>query len=724
MPLTEKMLQDAVLKLIRSERLTDALLHSEDIEILAQDADENSFSAFSIDHLVRRATAEAASRALECLNMLEELTEDANVSVTASETLRPDIVCYNCEKETLVIFELKKSSQTGRQALTELLAYEHEIKNVLPFLSNYDTIFVLISTEWSTLLDHSVSSAVAWSGKTILCLDASLEKTKLKLTPRLPAAWRITGSRYFPPESLPSVTICLYGYTPENDEDDLEIDQRILTAIELIVREGDRIGGHGFLLLWKDHLPHSLTSYNISLCGVSPFAFYKAMRERGNIGLERGHLVRELDRVVKDFEPNGHAASMFAAAEAGWPLLKEISRPSFEGFHSWEVEQRIVRRRSTPLLCEFWGLPGVFAREFVSSPAVRKHKTQWLRNEDWRSPRIGINILNDLFEPEAFRDGNVRCSDCFKLGFILGRDLFLRQILPIATDEGRPLLHSLLRWGHYELTAILEEVRILANAANNVVAPEEPLAMTSDPSSTDISYADPIIDWLATEFLGSSPMHCRFFELGLNATLAFDPGTLEFAPDELIEEGHARLRPNFLHAYALILSFCQASKNDGGLSSGAAAQLRTLLKWLDLNTRMLPSTAIQRLNDKSTAALLAAWPALLDLADSIVPAVYHEHADVAPVNPDWAWLKQGIDEMRENNVAFPAVHLSANGSITTGPIGQSEVMVIGDVQNPELEVLFCDHSNGFMLVAKTTWEELKAGKYFPVKSGTPEDSPS
>ena len=118
-------------------------------------------------------------------------------------------------------------------------------------------------------------------GRQVLCLDAGLDKGKLTLTPRIPLAWTITGSVYFPEDALPSVTVCLYekdAYSPENVdrgriEKAEELDTRIWTAMEVIAREGDRMGGHGFALLWEDHLGMSLTRYNLTVIGVAPFAF-------------------------------------------------------------------------------------------------------------------------------------------------------------------------------------------------------------------------------------------------------------------------------------------------------------------------------------------------------------------------------------------------------------------------------------------------------------------
>jgi len=137
---------------------------------------------------------------------------------------------------------------------------------------------------------------------------------------------------------------------------------------------------------------------------------------------------------------------------------------------------------------------------------------------DWREPRVGINILNSFFKPTAFGDGIVRCSDAFQFGMALGRDLKLRDILGAVTQESaKTELSTRLIWSFFELSALLEEVRLLADAALNVESPEKPLAINGDPANADTSYGEPLIEWFAKEFLQQSPAHCLFFELGLNS---------------------------------------------------------------------------------------------------------------------------------------------------------------------------------------------------------------
>jgi hypothetical protein len=459
----ERQLQEKLVQLIKKDELSNIIEGQATIDdLLERQQSSEAFPAFSIDHLVRISCAEAASHALSCLSNLDILTDDLNVSLTVGQQLRPDVVCFSPETESLVLFELKRSGQAGREAITELIAYEQELKNHLPFLANYETIFVLVSSEWTTLMDHSAASAVMWSGRQLLCLEAALIKNKLKLKPRLPQAWHITGSAQFPTGSLPCVTWCLYDYQDKQNPGD--VDFRLITALSLMAREGDRIGAHGFALLWRDHSSISMAGYNITICGISPFSFYQFMRQVGIISDDQDHLVTALDRVIKDWDPHGHPRSMFKVAEAATSIVSEISSPAFEGFSDWETDRVSLSIRAEPISCEFWGFPGNFVRYFTTHPAVRKHKA-FIFNDgqsDWRDPRIGIALLESFLVQDAFQDGNVRCSDCFRLGVAIGMDGLLRSNIQQASGTRTGALHCRFLWNFYRLASLLEEVQLLS----------------------------------------------------------------------------------------------------------------------------------------------------------------------------------------------------------------------------------------------------------------------
>ncbi|MHC8763940.1 hypothetical protein ACYX4F_24745 (plasmid) [Escherichia coli] len=53
---------------------------------------------------------------LKNITLLHLMTDDENISATKSEILRPDVVAYSTENESLVLIELKNFSTPTREA--------------------------------------------------------------------------------------------------------------------------------------------------------------------------------------------------------------------------------------------------------------------------------------------------------------------------------------------------------------------------------------------------------------------------------------------------------------------------------------------------------------------------------------------------------------------------------------------------------------------------------
>ena len=98
----------------------------------------------------------------------------------------------------LLRLKSKKDRATARETATELLAYEHEILNHIPFASANDILMVVVSREFSPLLDHAIAGLVTWGRKRILCLRVSDLTNGRRLAIHLPKAWEaiIAKKRY------------------------------------------------------------------------------------------------------------------------------------------------------------------------------------------------------------------------------------------------------------------------------------------------------------------------------------------------------------------------------------------------------------------------------------------------------------------------------------------------------------------------------------------------
>lgn len=120
--------------LIEKEALLDSIQGQEAITFLTEAVGQEHFlPSFGIDYISRRASAEAADHVLSRLSLLEIISINTSISLTRGEVLRPDILCFNPETKTLVVFEVKRASETERQTVTELAGYEQELRNMLPF---------------------------------------------------------------------------------------------------------------------------------------------------------------------------------------------------------------------------------------------------------------------------------------------------------------------------------------------------------------------------------------------------------------------------------------------------------------------------------------------------------------------------------------------------------------------------------------------------------------
>lgn len=722
----EAHLQKLLIKAIENGDLGSAIedvLGSDDRQSAEQ------FPQFSIDHLSRRACITAGRRVLKSFEYLDVLTSDQNVSLTTNEIMRPDIVCINAEQQSIVMFELKVSAATGRQALTELIAYEQELKNALPFLAEYDVCHVLVSSEWSTLMDHSVASSVTWSGRQVLCLEAGLHLGELALKTRIPEAWKITGAAHFPELGLPCVTICLYdldAYTrPQSAEGEAEasahsareLDTRIWTAMSIIAREGDRIGGHGFALLWEDTSSISLTSYNITICGVSPFEFYKNSRLRGTIMADDGRLVAALDRFIKDHDPDGLSESLLHTAQSADNLLREVSNPALEGWSNWATDRLSLSSRAIPLLCEFWGALGDYARAYVLNPAVRTHRRNLLRNGigDWRDPRVGLPLIQSFTKPELFYEGEVRCSDGFRLGAMIGLDRLLRMNIQ---HEDHRRFRARYEWNRIEMMAAIDEVRMLANAATNVEGPKTGFTFIEDPLVNDEKEIAAFVKWLTSEFFtGNRPVAGCFF-VGFFGGFAFDPTRGPFDP-EPSDEMLSPVAQSLADQSSMVLMFAQALAKDDPLPERAAAAYKSARSTLKLKKRF----SLDEITALPARDLFRAWPAVLSLADAVCESVFHKHSPLATGDLDWDWLKQGVREARaRGEVAFGVV-LLPNGQFVTGrttPQEMGSFEMLND--DPENKVLFTDRSNGFGLLRVVAWADLENGKAFSSVKSTNEEN--
>ncbi|QHF06079.1 hypothetical protein [Pseudomonas syringae] len=703
--LTEKMIHVELERLIRSGEFYSSI-DEKDIQRIKNlvHVDENLLPAFSIDEYIRRKYASATDNALRSTEQLQVLTSDDNVSTQLRQILRPDLVCINPERQQIVIFEIKKSTQTERQALTELLAYEHEIINILPFLSTYDLTFVLVSTEWSVLLEHAAGSAISWSNKNLLCLKVDLNQNNFKLNIHGLNSWSITGNAFFPPKSVASFTV---SFEAAQSMEESEITYRLDLLLGFFAREADRVGLHGFALVVQDLGPYCDRGYQIVFCAVSPLALFDSMLSSGQITTSDGHLVEEIEKHKLDHGTESGISSLDdLIKKIVIPRLGAFTNVEFGGYFSWDITRNGLKDRCLPTFVEFWGLPGDYARAYINNPAVQNARTILFESgmTDWRNPTTGLWLIRNLFKPTFCGDGFVRPSDTFRLGLAIGHDDYLRQVARHSPSRPKSI-EAAMFWNYSTFDCYIDELFILARTATTISPPKEAIRISGDVDQ-DISH-DALIKWVVSEILQSDNFHVKAFYLGLNLAQAVTAEDLR--PSNFIQLSkdeqtlnNFRLTTEFILKFsAETPSYNEAVKNK---------KISSALNILGITTEGVNNKAID-LSGVDLPKLCEAVKDIFSIADLTIPAITHLFEELPAMHVDWDTLKEGIDGMYNREVRYPAIYISTNGSIGTASYDNVEyAKLFRPLSDTELEVYVMDGSSGFETFRIEKWEDVRKGK--------------
>jgi hypothetical protein len=241
-----------------------------------------------------------------------------------------------------------------------------------------------------------------------------------------------------------------------------------------------------------------------------------------------------------------------------------------------------------------------------------------------------------------------------------------------------------------------------------------PYILSSDPNK-DIKQANAgFFEWIRKQFFQNSQLHNLFFDIGLQGAFLFDEAIAQILSSKAKAEIIKSLSVPLRLALSIVLQLLAQLKLEKGMLDEHKQAERVLLRLLDLKKGPKKKDIESTVDGIAIDKIVGAWDYLLSVANTLIDAVFHDHADPAPTTPDWDWLQQGIKEAYGRGDKYPALHLLANGAIVTGPVEREGISWLRVIEDTEKEVIFCDHSKGIMVVINTTWEELKSGKHFPV----------
>ena len=297
---------------------------------------------------------------LSSLHETEMISANKNISYKKGELLKPDFVLYSYTTESLVLIELKNSSNATREAGTELGAYNYELYSYFPNMPKLDIVYVIISNEYPNLLLHHIRNMIFIQNLNVLCLKPvklegkiGLEIIDFNLIDELDEGLIKNNKNKIPASLLQSFQICIYDDELQKGSNDFSrLDKYINlfeTALNNMANMGNKLNSNGFAILWKDRYA-SLAPYSISVVYMPS---YEQMRftDENHIGIYE-KLKETLDEFPVVF---GNSIKAIANEVKKIMCFDDSCSISYEGFMDFRTWINLHPFRCNYLSFVSWG---------------------------------------------------------------------------------------------------------------------------------------------------------------------------------------------------------------------------------------------------------------------------------------------------------------------------------------------------------------------------------
>lgn len=390
------------MKLFENEKKMQVWLESEIVENLGIShlVDENSTGLDGARSRAGKQIEAAYNYCLESLSDLEIIATDKDIALAKKDRLKPDILAYSPDAQSIVIIELKNISGPTREAGTELSAYCAEVNNYLPFISDADIINVIISNEWPTLLRRHVVQDILWRRRKLLCLRPYQVGSEIRLQQVSPKELGCSETDLkLGTQHVGGFQLCLYDnelYSRKPDRTRLDRCQpQMRSAMAAMAAKGSLAGNHGFAFLWKDKLTGSLAPYSITLMNVAAFN----RLDRFLIDLPEDKRLSDIQKrflqLVAQYSPKGHGPSLFELREDAERFLLGFCSPRAEGLQTWTNSREIMLDRAEFVSFVAWGFFGERHLELLQE----KYKEG--QNPVFDSPEIGLELVTRVIDSDT-----------------------------------------------------------------------------------------------------------------------------------------------------------------------------------------------------------------------------------------------------------------------------------------------------------------------------------
>lgn len=716
---SEQAIQDWLENLIENDCLYDAIEGKEEVSnALLGLEDADFWPSFPIDHLTRIASLRSASYALERLHTLQLISKNnRNISLERGERMFADLLYCSPETSTFVLFEVKHNKGTSREAITELLAYEHEIQNHIPFSGASDIITVVVSRDYPTLLDHAVASGNTWSRKQMLCLLFEEDDQGPKLKVHIPNAWSAIGQIGLPFAGLPTATLSL---APKSDLNADDIFSAFSTAAELFVREAERKGGSGFAMVCYNHFSTKLADspYLLLIGAVDPFTFIDHANNSRMLENSASPILDYLLEGERHMDLSTSWDWLSSDGGAATDYLKEFGRPTWEMAANWRHLRDVRRWKSnsitfdrhiSPVYSEFWGFLGDFVREIARRPSrLRAFMPGFAKPQmNWKHPLFGTLLLDELSGHHALKDGQWTFSAVFQFGLCLGRLGAFSSHFSEADPDTKDKLLAPMFWSQADALPFIHEVGLRYISAREIEVPPPKISLSEEMDAADImEQMSAFAQWFQTEFLndGEELMQQAF---GAAVTIysifdeQFDPHGDN--PETVkLREMAAKWAKHWLK-----WSVVEALSEHRDAEAAVNAIEKEMNGLIPLESgKELSFEAIEALD--TTLLVSKLFQAIPRIVDSWHPQVSHTLAPLTQVSHDWAWYKEQIERARDRGEQHPCIFLSAGGQMGIGKL--PDEFPAPRISDPSSEVLLVDNQSGYELTTVVTWDAIMAGK--------------
>lgn len=485
---------------------------------------------FSLAQALRQQLLRSAHFVLEKLEHAGLVACNENISIFQDDILKPDLVLMDRESGTIIVIELKKSHQTARQAMTELIAYGQAIEQLYP---SAQIAFVLVAPDWRPLLDYAVLNHVATGRKKMLALEvAPLGPAGFSLKVRVDALTREMRDLTIHPKSLPAETI---SYERRKATWTRYCPIEVTRALSTIAREGDRSGGTGFALLWRSRGDHGY-QWHITVMALNPFALINAPaaesrrwghpiaaylrgEPRPNRASNPPILATDSDEVDPipwsswSEEPDPGAA--MALIDEVYTDARDTLITSHDNQRHWQYVQADPHHGAGAYFgFEAWGLVG----EMVRHNAKRRNPLDDLvaqiftKPPDWQIPAANWVPCVDIFTGnDPLRDELLTVSSCYWLGVTFGTWLVCAPWRPTEYDG---LMNVRFAMANARVIAAIRKTDAIGRSVPRLCGSVPRVRMEG--VTPDYICVEKLVGWLYDHFFPDSVLQFAF-ELGLRA---------------------------------------------------------------------------------------------------------------------------------------------------------------------------------------------------------------